>query len=118
MTGGNSEPLDPSSRSDAGRCYSRHARQPSVRVLGKREKVKNFHSNEKMATYDECRSTPPHWVLRTAISPARCCARQLSPPYWRGELGLRNRPAQHPCAALWLNRSPLDHSRVPRLSVA
>src|SRR6266571_8917565 len=25
-------------------------------------------------------------VLRTALTPARCCARPLSPPYWRGIL--------------------------------
>src|SRR5215467_8898367 len=29
-------------------------------------------------------------VLRTAIGPARCCARQLSPPVWRGSLALRS----------------------------
>src|SRR5215831_19834753 len=44
--------------------------------------------------------TPPNWVLRTAIGPARCCARQLSPPVWRGSLALRSSRAQHPGAAL------------------
>ena|SRR5215510_9925328 len=39
--------------------------------------------------------TPPNWVLRTAIGPARCCARQLSPPVWRGSLALRSSRAQH-----------------------
>src|SRR5439155_7915128 len=38
---------------------------------------------------------PPNWVLRTAIGPARCCARQLSPPVWRGSLALRSSRVQH-----------------------
>src|SRR5262245_13320438 len=46
------------------------------------------------------RSPAPNWVLRTAIGPARCCARLVASPNWQGSLALRSSRAQHRCAAL------------------